>query len=96
MKEALKAIAGRLFRDDDRWALGHGWEITPTRFGLGRLYRDPRFSQLARCPGCRGGGAVGDLPCPRCAGSGRITVATALPRAPLDGQRLPVASDDRR
>jgi hypothetical protein len=36
----------------DTFARQAGWTITPTRFG-GRIYRDPRFGQLAatRTPG---------------------------------------------
>ena len=37
-------LTGRL-QASDTFARQAGWTITPTRFG-GRIYRDPRFSQL--------------------------------------------------
>ena len=58
VKDALRAIADRLFRADDALALRHGWEIISTRSGLGRVYRDNRFGQLARRPDCRGEGCA--------------------------------------
>jgi hypothetical protein len=46
-----RRISGRMQAGDDL-ARQAGWTITPTRFG-GRIYRDPRFDQLAasRAPG---------------------------------------------
>jgi len=32
-----------LFRADDALATARGWQITSGRFGLSRVYRDPRF-----------------------------------------------------
>jgi hypothetical protein len=40
-----RRLSGRL-RAADTFARQAGWTITPTRFG-GRIYRDPRFGQLA-------------------------------------------------
>jgi hypothetical protein len=46
-----RRISGRMQAGDDH-ARQAGWTITRTRFG-GRIYRDPRFDQLAasRAPG---------------------------------------------
>jgi len=64
-----------LFGKDDAFAGRHGWTIEVRRCGLARAYRDPRFDDLIRCPDCGGhGSATADLPCGRCAGTGRATL----------------------
>jgi hypothetical protein len=40
----LTALADRLFRESDRRARELGWEISRSRTGLGRRYRDPRLA----------------------------------------------------
>lgn len=71
----IRALGERLFRDDDARAIRHGWQIETRRGGLGRVYRDPRFDQLARCPDC-GGTGTGESggPCRRCSATGRIVL----------------------
>jgi DnaJ-class molecular chaperone len=64
---------------NDTEAYWRGWQITRTRGGLARSYRDPRFDTLAECARCRGTGVNGagvntDLPCAPCLGTGRITL----------------------
>jgi hypothetical protein len=66
-------LGGRLFATNDDEARWHGWVITKTRGGLARSYRDPRFDALAGCPACRGSGAVAELACTPCLGTGRLT-----------------------
>jgi hypothetical protein len=54
----LAAIPRRLgdgmFTMNDAEAYWHDWQITKTRGGLARRYRDPRFGTLAECSKCRG------------------------------------------
>ena len=71
----IRALGERLFRDDDARAVRHGWQIETRRGGLGRVYRDPRFDQLARSPDC-GGTGTGESggPCRRCSATGRIVL----------------------
>ncbi len=71
----IRALGEKLFRDDDARAIRHGWQIETRRGGLGRVYRDPRFDQLARCPDC-GGSGTGESggPCHRCSATGRIVL----------------------
>lgn len=52
----LSAFGERLFKDADKAADQHGWQITRTQGGLGRTYRDPRFDSLHQCPACAGSG----------------------------------------
>jgi hypothetical protein len=41
-------IAGRrLYAAPDATAARHGWQVTATHWGLGRVYRDPRYSRRA-------------------------------------------------
>jgi len=74
----LAALPGRLgdwlFAANDTEAYWNDWQITKTRGGLGRSYRDPRFDLLAECPKCHGAGGPAKLPCPPCLGTGRITL----------------------
>jgi hypothetical protein len=75
----LRAIADRLFRNDDARARQHGWQVTARRGGLSRAYRDPRFDLLQACPSCFGTGpGHQNQDCDRCAGSGRIMLAAKL------------------
>jgi hypothetical protein len=43
-------IGGRLFLGCDEEACWRGWEITRTRDGLARRYRDPRFDARVSSP----------------------------------------------
>lgn len=71
----IRALGERLFRDDDVRARHYGWHIETRRGGLGRVYRDRRFDQLARCPECRGSGTgESGAPCRRCSATGRIVL----------------------
>ena len=69
-----RRLGDRLFAANDAEAYWRDWQITRTRDGLGRRYRDPRFGTLAECPTCRGAGVTADVTCPPCLGTGRITV----------------------
>lgn len=71
--DTLRAIGGRVFAADDRAAREHGWQVVPSRRGLARQYRDPRFSMLSSCPWCHGSGRAGQQGCPACRGTGRIS-----------------------
>jgi DnaJ-class molecular chaperone len=76
-------IGERAFAGTDAVARRHDWQIVPTRAGLGRRYRDPRFDTLAPCSRCRGLGtpASGD-PCLICGGAGRIVLGQAAGTSP--------------
>jgi hypothetical protein len=54
-----RRLGDRLFAMNDAEAFWRDWQITRTRGGLGRRYRDPRFSTLAECSKCRGTGRNG-------------------------------------
>jgi hypothetical protein len=69
-----RRLGDRLFAMNDTEAYWRDWQITKTRGGLGRSYRDPRFDTLAECPKCRGAGVTADLPCLPCLGTGRVTL----------------------
>jgi hypothetical protein len=69
-----RRLGDRLFAMNDAEAYWHNWQIIRTHGGLGRRYRDPQFDTLAECPKCRGAGVTGDLPCPPCLGTGRVTL----------------------
>ena len=69
-----RRLGDRVFAMNDNEAYWRGWQITKTRGGLARCYRDPRFDTLARCPRCRGAGVTADLACVPCLGTGRITL----------------------
>jgi len=69
-----RRLGDRLFVTNDTEACWRDWQITKTRGGLARRYRDPRFDLLAECPKCQGAGGTADLPCPPCLGTGRITL----------------------
>lgn len=71
---ALRRHGDRWFAMSDNEAYWRGWQITKTRAGLGRCYRDPRFDALAACMRCAGAGVYADAPCGACQGTGRITL----------------------
>jgi len=68
-----RRLGDRLFAMNDAEAYWRTWQITSTRGGLGRRYRDPRSAALGECPKCQGSGLTADQPCPPCQGTGRIT-----------------------
>ena len=79
---ALDWLAYLLRRCGDRWfamndteAYWRGWQITKTRGGPGRGYRDIRFDTFAACAQCAGAGVWADTRCGPCLGTGRITPA---------------------
>jgi RecJ-like exonuclease len=73
----LERIGQRAFRVDDEFARRHGWQVTPDRRGLRRIYRHPGFDRLASCPDCHGSGLVAEATCDRCSGTGRVTLGRA-------------------
>ena len=48
LRIALLRFGRQLFADQDAIAREHDWQITPTPYGLGRHYRDPRFDRLGQ------------------------------------------------
>jgi DnaJ-class molecular chaperone len=71
----VNALTRALFDASDAAARRYGWQVTSTRHGFGRLYRDPRFDAIRICPACRGHGVQTDgTECLRCRGSGRIVI----------------------
>jgi DnaJ-class molecular chaperone len=77
LKSPLAAITQRVFAAPAD-AHRHGWQITITRGGFGRTYRDPRFDYLAECTTCNGRGCLpGDTTCSPCHGTGRIVLDPA-------------------
>jgi hypothetical protein len=68
----LETVGARLFAADDLAAIEHGWQVTASRGGLSRLYRDPRFDTARACPKCSGYGGTGSEPCVPCDGTGRV------------------------
>ena len=69
-----RRLGDRLFAMNDTEAYWRDWQITKTRGGLGRRYRDPQFDTLAECPKCCGAGVTANLPCLPCLGTGRVTL----------------------
>ena len=51
-----RRLGDRLFAMNDAEAFWRDWQITRTRGGLARRYRDPRFGTLAECSKCLGTG----------------------------------------
>jgi hypothetical protein len=70
----LRRWGDRRFAMNDTEAYWWGWQITKTRGGLGRRYRDPRFDALAACTRCTGAGVRADAPCGPCLGTGRVSL----------------------
>lgn len=82
----LGAIGSKIFREDDRRAHDHGWQITPRHGGLSRSYRDPRFDYLTPCTSCNGQGCnPHGVTCSDCHGTGRISLAPAAVPQPGRG-----------
>jgi hypothetical protein len=66
-------LGDALFARSDARARDRGWEVSRSRSGLHRSYRDPRFDLLHRCLRCNGGGLnPRGTDCARCYGTGRI------------------------
>jgi hypothetical protein len=70
----LQHWGDRWFAMNDTEAYWRGWQMTKTRGGLGRRYRDLRFRTLAACARCAGAGVWADAPCGPCLGTGRLTL----------------------
>lgn len=74
----LNALGRSIFREDDRQARDHGWQIIPRHGGLSRSYRDPRFNRLIACTTCNGRGYDPHrVACSDCDGTGRIILDSA-------------------
>jgi hypothetical protein len=88
LKICLSAITQRIFAAADADARRHSWQVTSTRGGFGRTYRDPRFDYLVECTACNGRGRKpDDTTCSPCHGTGRIVLdPAALAR---QGRRQP-------
>jgi hypothetical protein len=87
LKSRLLAIKQQVFAVSDAHARQHGWQITVTRGGFGRTYRDPRFDYLAPCTACDGGGCnPRDATCSACHGTGRIVLDPAAVSQPRRGR----------
>jgi hypothetical protein len=73
IRGATSRMGEILHRRADARAAARGWEITTTRAGLGRTYRDGRWRYAGPCPRCAGEGVdrLGNE-CPRYAGAGRL------------------------
>jgi hypothetical protein len=76
LKNRLARIAQGIFAAPDADARRHGWQVTSTRGGFDRQYRDPRFDRLRACSACKGQGYYsGDgTICSACHGTGRIVL----------------------
>ncbi len=48
IKSRIAVLERLLFAATDAAARQHGWQVTSTRWGFGRSYRDPRFDSLNR------------------------------------------------
>jgi DnaJ-class molecular chaperone len=78
LKGPLAGIAQRVFAASDADARRHGWQVTITRGGFGRTYRDPRFDYLVECTACNGRGCKpGNTTCSPCHATGRIVLDPA-------------------
>jgi hypothetical protein len=70
---ATNRLGDTLFARSDARARDCGWEVSRSRSGLHRSYRDPRFSMLHRCVRCDGSGTNSHgTDCARCYGTGRV------------------------
>ena len=63
LTELLERLGGLVFAGNDREARWRGWSIERRHAGLSRVYRDPIFDRLVRCPHCRGGPDPRAVPC---------------------------------
>jgi hypothetical protein len=96
LSDWLRTAGERIFSDSDAQAREHGWRIIPLYGGLGRMYRDPRFDSLIRCPRCYGTGSVGGGvsgagPCLHCGGAGRIVTLEVEPDVAVERDGQPLA-----
>jgi hypothetical protein len=83
VRATIGTLTQRLFASSDATAQQYGWQVTPSRLGLGREYRDPRFDTLAACPSCRGRGARADgIECLTCRGTGQIMIKPSRQPSP--------------
>jgi len=76
-RSPVRTVGDVVFRDADAEARRQGLEVTSSRWGLVRSYRDPRFDNVSRCSRCLGTGeayATGRR-CSACEGSGRVSAA---------------------
>ena len=74
LTDLLERLGDQVFAGNDSEARWRGWSIERRQAGLSRVYRDPMFDRLVRCPHCRGAGtAAGGPLCASCSGSGRPT-----------------------
>jgi hypothetical protein len=82
LRQVLGAIGDRLYASEDANAQRHGWQITTTHAGLGRIYKDRRFAYLAACLACSGNGHIGPNArgCTSCNGNGRIWLTPGTTR----------------
>lgn len=70
---ATSRLGEALFARSDARARSSGWEVTSSRRGLSRSYRDPRFDLIRSCPQCAGSGVTPrGRDCARCFGTGRV------------------------
>ena len=87
LKSRLSAITQQVFAVPDTHARRHGWQVTVTRAGFGRRYRDPRFDYLAPCTACNGQGCnLHGTTCSACHGTGRTVLDTTAVSQPRRGQ----------
>lgn len=87
LKSRLSAITQQVFAVPDTHARRHGWQVTVTRGGFGRRYRDPRFDYLAPCAACNGRGCnPHGTTCSACHGTGRIVLDPAAVSQPRRGR----------
>jgi len=70
--DLLERLGDLVFAGHDREAHWRGWSIERRHAGLSRVYRDPLFDRLVRCPHCWGAGSAGGSPCASCSGRGRL------------------------
>jgi len=73
---AFSARAGEIiFAACDEETGWRGWSIERRHGGLTRVYSDPVFELIVRCPQCRGlGTAPGGAECGPCSGTGRLVL----------------------
>ena len=85
---ALRAIGSKIFAAEDLQACDLGWEITRSRCGLRRSYRDPRFNYLTACTACDGKGCDSSgVTCIDCDGAGRIKLDATDSSQPGEGRQ---------
>ena len=71
----LRRTGDLVFAGSDVEARWRGWSMARRRGGLTRVYRDPLFDWVVRCPHCRGTGmAMAESRCAPCDGTGRLAL----------------------